>query len=378
MGKDLKGKELGSGLSQRKDGRYSARFVTSYGKRIEKYFSKYQDARRWLAEARLEDKNQSPGYVCLGMTVDEWFKFWIVNIKEKTVRPNTVRNYRDRYNNNIKKHIGKMQMCDIKPLHCQMVLNDMMLDYSGSTIYQCYIALYNMFQTATENGLVISNPVTKTVKLPKPVEKKTRVLTIDEQKRFMDVARYTSNYPQYLFILNTGVRTGELVGLKWEDIDFDNGVIHIRRTMEYRYPTKAWHVGPPKTKNSYRDIPMTEECRRLLRMQREKLELGRFVEEEYKEFVFINRNGVPTKNSAYDTDIGTLTHKAGISNFSMHTLRHTFATRCIEAGMRPKTLQQILGHSSISITMDLYVHVTDDEKMKEIQKLESYAIENGV
>lgn len=109
MGKNLKGKELGAGISRRKDGRYSARFVTSSGKRIEKYFPMLQDARKWLAEAKLNDENGSVG-VSVGMTVDAWFEFWIVNIKDKTVRYNTARNYRERYRQNIKKHIGKMLM----------------------------------------------------------------------------------------------------------------------------------------------------------------------------------------------------------------------------------------------------------------------------
>ena len=378
MGKNLKGKELGAGLSQRKDGRYSARFVTSCGKRVEKYFTMYQDARKWLAEARLQDERGNVNSVSLGMTVDAWFEFWIVNIKEKTVRPNTVRNYRERYNRNIKKHLGKMLINDVKPMHCQLVLNDMAVDYAGSTIYQCLIAMYNMFQAAFENSIIPSNPVTKTVKLPNPIESKKRVLTIGEQTKFMEYAKYTANYPQYLFILNTGVRTGELIGLKWEDVDFDRRIISIRRSMEYRYSTGDWRIGPPKTKKSYREIPMTEDCAEMLKELKKKVELGKLVQEEFKDFVFINRKGTPTKNSTYDANIAKLTKQAGIKETNFHTLRHTFATRCIEAGMRPKTLQQILGHSSINITMNLYVHVTDDEKMKEMQKFEDYAIGNGV
>ena len=144
MGKNLKGKELGAGISQRKDGRYSARFVTSSGKRIEKYFPMLQDARKWLAEAKLNDENGSVG-VSVGMTVDAWFEFWIVNIKDKTVRYNTARNYRERYRQNIKKHIGKMLMIDVKPMHCQKILNAMEADYAGSTIYQTLITLCNFF-----------------------------------------------------------------------------------------------------------------------------------------------------------------------------------------------------------------------------------------
>ena len=373
MGKNLKGKELGAGISQRKDGRYSARFVTSSGKRIEKYFPMLQDARKWLAEAKMNDESGSVG-VSVGMTVDAWFEFWIVNIKDKTVRYNTARNYRERYKQNIKKHIGKMLIADVKPMHCQKILNDMEADYAGSTIYQTLIALYNMFDSAVENAIILKNPVTKSVKLPKPVEKKTKVLTIDEQEKFMEEAEGSSNYPQYFFILQTGVRTGEMVGLKWEDIDFEKNVISIRRSMEYRYSVGEWRIGPPKTKHGYREIPITKANRDMLLELKERADAGRYVQDEFKEFVFINRKGMPTKNSTYDVHINKLTKKAQIQNFSMHTLRHTFATRCIEAGMRPKTLQQILGHSSINITMNLYVHVTDEEKTKEMQKFEEYSI----
>ena len=86
---------------------------------------------------------------------------------------------------------------------------------------------------------------------------------------------------------------------------------------------------------------------------------------DFSEQVFLCKDGTPTKNSAYDTKLYYYCDKIGIKHFSMHTLRHTFATRCIEAGMKPKTLQMILGHSNIGITMNLYVHVTDDEKAKE-------------
>ena len=372
MGKNLKGKELGSGISQRKDGRYSARFVTSSGKRVEKYFPMLQDARRWHEEARVSDENG-----CLGksrcMTVDAWYEFWIVNIKEKTVRPNTVRNYRERYEKNIKMHIGKMLIGDVKPMHCQKVLNAMEEKYAGSTIYQCLITLYNIFDAAKENSIILVNPVTKSVKVPKPIIKNTKVLTLEEQDKFMREAKSTSNYPQYFFILQTGVRTGEMIGLKWDDLDFERNIITISRSMEYRYSVGEWRIGPPKTKRGYREIPMTVANREMLLDLKQQYDNGKYVLDEFKEFVFINRKGMPTKNSTYDVHISKLTNKANIKNFSMHTLRHTFATRCIEAGMRPKTLQQILGHSSINITMNLYVHVTDEEKSKEMQKFELYA-----
>ena len=91
---------------------------------------------------------------------------------------------------------------------------------------------------------------------------------------------------------------------------------------------------------------------------------------DFSEFVFLNRKGEPTKNSAYDSTLFKICDKAGIPRFSMHVLRHTYATRAIEGNIRPKTLQVILGHSNVGITMNLYVHVTEDEKGKEVEKIE--------
>ncbi len=103
--------------------------------------------------------------------------------------------------------------------------------------------------------------------------------------------------------------------------------------------------------------------------QKEKVKTLKIVSKDFADCVFLCRKGEPTKNSAYDTSLFKLADKAGIKRFSMHTLRHTYATRCIEAGMRPKTLQMLLGHSNINIMMNLYVHVTDDEKKKKSRKL---------
>lgn len=373
MGKDLRGKNLGVGLSQRKDGYYSARYCPPSGKRIERYFKTPEEASAWLKGARLSSCGVRTDD-SVDMTVDFWFDYWMKNIKEKTVRPNTVRNHYERYNRNIKKHLGGMSLYDVKPMHCQMVLNNMYDDYAGSTINQCLQTMYAMFQAAYENGLIVSNPVTKSVVLPKPIEKKIRFMTVGEQRLFIQQAEGSALYPQYFMILNTGLRTGELIGLKWEDIDFKEKILSVSRSMEYRYSTQKWMEGPPKTKNAYRDIPLTKECLKMLKAIKKEHDLGRKEAEGFEEYVFLCRKGTPVKNSTYDAHLEKITEKAGIQKISMHTLRHTFATRCIEAGMRPKTLQQILGHSSINITMNLYVHVSNEEKFKEMHKLEGYYV----
>lgn len=374
MGKDLKGKELGSGLSQRKDGRYSARFLSKSGKRVEKYFEKISEAKKWLASAKYDDEHGNIGS-STSMTVDAWFDFWINNIKKKTVRKNTVRNYNDRYFSNIKNILGNMIVSEVKPMHCQNVLNIMDdKNYAGSTMYQTRICMSNMFLSAVENGIIQSSPVTKSVKCPKKAETTPRVLTLDEQIKFIESSKSTSNHRQYMLILQTGMRAGEIIGLKWEDIDFDNRTISINRTMEYRYSVGKYEIGEPKSESSYRKIPMTQIAYDILKSLENDKKTRKVVSMEFKDFVFINRKGIPTKNSTYDSCLWKISEKSGIEKLSMHSLRHTFATRCIEAGMRPKTLQKILGHSNISITMNLYVHVTEDSKELEMKKFEKYIV----
>lgn len=378
MGKNLKGREIGKGLSQRKDGRYSARFVTISGKRVEKYFDTLPEARNWLEDARYEDKHMSCP-VKSEMTVNEWFDFWINNIVSDKA-PNTIRNYRERYQFNIQPVIGKMLIKDVKPLHCKMVLNKMEPVYAGSTIRQTYITMGTMLKSALMNDVIIKHPMDN-VLYNKPVKeaKAIKFLTIEEQDAFLKVAKGSHNYRQYALILETGLRTGELIGLTWDAIDWEARKLTVSKTLEYRYKVGCWRAGPPKTKASYRTIPLTERAFEILqeiynergrRKQSEDLnqtleyidrKTGETKQLIMKDLVFINwRTGMPNKNSSYDTHLYKLCEKAGIKQFCMHALRHTYATRAIERGVPPKVLQQLLGHASLKTTMDRYVHNTDE------------------
>ena len=301
------------------------------------------------------------------MTVDAWFEYWI-GIKKQTVRYNTVRNYSERYYANIQPVIGNKLLNEIKPLHCQRIMSEMAdKGYKTSTIYQTRIALFNMLEFAKENDVLLSNPCKKSVKsdIGKPSDKK-EALTIDVQRRFLVHVQGSSYENQYRFVLQTGLRTGELIGLKWSDIDFKKRTLKVERSMEYRYKVGEWRVGEPKSKSGFRTIPLTEEAIRILKEQKRKNSNIDIISMEWADTVFLCRKGTPVKNSTYDSNLFKICDKAGIDRFSMHVLRHTFATRCIEAGMLPKTLQKIMGHSNIGITMNLYVHITEDEKQKEI------------
>ena len=366
MGKDLKGKELGVGISQQSDKLYVARFTDKFGIRKTKRFKKLQECRQWIADASYISKHSDIENAS-DILVDTWYEYWI-GIKKQTVRPNTVRNYSERYERNIKGIIGKKLLSEVKPIHCQKIFSDMAEQgYKTTTIYQTRITLYNMLEFAKENDVILSNPCKKSVKsdIGKPSEKKV-ALTIDEQRKFLMAATGQSYENQYKFVLQTGLRTGELVGLKWDDIDFGKRTVTISRTMEYRYKVGEWRVGPPKSKSGYRTIPLTDEAIRILKDQKEKNSKIKVINIEWRDQVFLSRKGEPVKNSTYDTALFKICDKAEIRKFCMHILRHTFATRCIEGGMIPKTLQKILGHSNIGITMNLYVDATEEEKTKEM------------
>lgn len=389
MAKDLKGRELGKGLSQRKDKRYSARYVSKSGKRIEKYFDTIPEARNWLADARYEDHHRTAG-ITSTVTVDTWFNYWYKNLIVD-LSPNTRRNYKERYEKNIQPIIGKMCISDVKPMHCKTILNQMLDEYAGSTIRQTYISMGTMFRAAVMNDVITKHPMDG-VRYTKPVKAASdhRVLTVEEERKFLEVSKNSHNYYQYALILETGLRTGEMIGLTWDAVDLEKRTLTVNKTLEFRHNQQVWRAGPPKTRTSYRTIPLTNRAVHLLWELREMRKTQKLSEElaqvltytdrrtgktsslVLSDLVFINfRTGLPAKNSSYDTHLYKLCEKAGIPPFSMHTLRHTYATRAIESGVQPKVLQKLLGHASIQTTMDTYVHVTDDSMSKAIRQFEA-------
>lgn len=369
MGKSLEGKELGKGISQRQDGRYLARYTDTAGKRIQKVLCDLTDCREWL-KAELEYKENGNLNVPSQITVDTWFDYWI-EIKRRTVRENTVRNYYERYKKNIQPLIGKKRLRDVQSIDCQNIMFRMAdQGYKSSSLELTRNTLYNLLDYAFAYDIIPKNPCNRLVKsnIGKKSTKK-RALTLNEQKVFAKAIENTAYELQCRFILQTGLRTGELVGLRWSDIDFEERVLSVERTLEYRYKRGVWITGQPKSDCGYRNIPLTQEAICILQEQKARNAKIKIVDFEWKDIIFLSKNGKPVKNSTYDTYLYKICEKANIQHFSMHVLRHTFATRCIEAGMTPKTLQVILGHSKLSMTMDRYVHITDEQRTKEMNKV---------
>ena len=395
MGKNLKGKECGKGICQRKDGLYYARFVDKTGKRHEKYLPTLPEARNWIEESKYADAHEDV-FVATDTTVDQWFDFWIENIVGD-LAPNTLRNYRERYVHNIQPVMGKMMIANVKPMHCKKVFIQMDTEYAGSTIRQTYITMGTMFRSAIMNDIIAKHPMDG-VRYTKPVRAVDDIhfLTREEQAIFLETAKRSHNYRQYVLLLETGLRTSELIGLTWDSIDWKKHALTINKTLEYRHKNKCWRAGPPKTEKSYRTIPLTDRAYAVLKScyderdsRKESDTLSQVLEYidrrtgrtgtlVMKDLVFINyRTGEPAKNSSYDTHLYKLCDEAGIKRFCMHALRHTYATRAIEGGMQPKVLQKLLGHASIKTTMDRYVHVTDSSMADAVRLFGTLQLESA-
>ena len=396
MGKNLKGKECGKGICQRKDGLYSARFLDRFGNRKVRYFGSVVEAKNWLEDARYEDKHADTVMITdPEMTVEDWFDFWIGNIVSD-LAPNTIRNYRERYEHNIRPVIGKLKITDVKPMHCKLVFNRMNETYAGGTIRQTYITMGTMFRAAVDNDILTRHPMDG-VKYTKPMKAADDIkyFTVDEQNAFLEAAKSSHNYHQFALILETGLRVGEVIGLTWDCIDWEKCTLTVNKTLEFRHKQKEWRAGPPKTAHSYRTIPLTDRAVALLReveaMKQTRKESpvldtvldymdrrsGKVLQLKLRDLVFINyRIGKPIKNSSYDTHLYKLCDKAGVKRVCVHALRHTYATRAIESGMQPKILQKLLGHASIKTTMDRYVHVTDESMEDAVRCFEKRQKEN--
>lgn len=371
MGKDLKGKELGTGISQRKDGYYVGRYTTSSGKRKQKVFRKLQECRRWVANAEYDDRHRNLNFPS-EILVSEWYKYWI-GIKERSIRESTVRYYKSVYKNNIEAALGDKVLAKVTSIDCQLILNNMADNgKKSSTIRNAKLVLGYLFEFAFQNDLISKNPCGRQVeyKIGQDSEPR-RALTLSEQKTLCEsIVGHRFEYV-YKFALQTGLRVSELVGLKWEDVDWEKKNIRIQRSLKYDSSIKGWKLDSLKSKCSFRTIPLTNEAMNILRFQEQKNKTIKIVNLEWKDYVFLRIRGLPLIMSNLDSDLSKVCAAAGIRSVSMHILRHTFATRCIEGGMLPKTLQTLMGHADITTTMNLYVNTTDDQSEKEIRMVEN-------
>lgn len=380
MGKDLKGKELGIGLSQRKDGIYQARYSDRWGKRKTIYGNNLRELRKRFAQAISENKNSLN--VKEETTLDDWFERWMRVYKEKSIRPNTKREYTHIYQKNISPYIGGRFINSLVKSDIQLLVDNAHDNgYAYERQNKIKVILRDMLQRAVEDNLIINNPVSG-IKLRADKEIKAKSLTLDEQNTFFEYCMNTFYDNLFHVAVNTGLRPGELFALQLDDIDFDNACIDINKTLVYqKYLTddkKEFHIEPPKTKKSYRKVPINSVCKEYLERQ---IALKKIVSQkrpkQQNSYLFVTKYNTPLNSQIYSDAIRAVIKQINFTrsldnqfeNFSGHTFRHTFATRCFENGVDAKVVQNYLGHASMKMTMDLYTHVTNEKSAMDIEKI---------
>lgn len=370
MGKSLKGRELGKGITQQKDGYYVARYTNASGKRISKRFVQITDCQRWLVN-ELHKQKPNSAKIAPDMLMDEWFAVWFIQ-KKREVKQQTAEAIERNYRLHIHPLLGDMLLQDIKPIHCQQALNIMADDGAkSSSIDHTKSLIRDMLNSAMDNDLIMKNPCGRSVKSNIGVKSPPRdALTIEEHKLLLEYVAGRKMELPIRFDLQTGLRVGELTGLQWDDVDWKNKTITIKRNLWLDWKTHEWRVDTPKTEASVRTIPLTQEAIRILKLQKVRNQQIKVCSIEWSPYIFLDQFGRPIDRYRYSSALETITKKANIRKISMHILRHTFATRCIEGGMKPKVLQTIMGHSNVNTTLNFYVTVTDDEKHKEMDGIE--------
>ncbi|MEE0859478.1 MAG: tyrosine-type recombinase/integrase [Acutalibacteraceae bacterium] len=392
MGKNLKGKELGRGFSQRKDGRYEARAVIE-GVKIDIYDTNLSNLKKRFEQEKIrvlrKEKNDRSG-----ITFGEWFDEWFTTCKSPQLKNDACRKrYYNRVKNTFLEILANKKMENISQINIQDAVNELIeKGYTARIVRDTYGIVKECFNTAVINHIITFTPCDNIKLLSIDTKKEVRFLEHWEQDLFLQEAKPTYFYEAYCVLLLTGMRIGEFAGLQWQDIDFNRKTITISRSLSTQYieGKKYEMLGSPKTKTSCRVIPFMGDVEKYLKQWKTKQdaiksELGdRWrLDAELGDLVFTNSLGSPTSRYVLAHNIEALlknlrlkedynAKKEGrppreIKHIHPHTFRHTFATRCFEKKLDPSFVQQIMGHSDYSVTLH-YTHLVEDMLLQECKK----------
>jgi integrase len=229
--------------------------------------------------------------------------------------------------------------------------------------------IHGALEQAVKEGLVSRN-VAEAVELPKDRKKEFTPLTPKQVRQFLTSIKGDRLYAAFLLELGTGLREGELFALRWQDIDFKNGVLTVRQTLTRVKGQPVFKE--PKTEKSRRTVPIPQDILSELKVHRarqaqEKLLLGPMYQD--KDLVFATVDGRPLEKRSFLRHFEDLLAKSGLPHVRFHDLRHTYATLLLQAGEHPKVVQELLGHAQISTTLDIYSHVLPELKQAAAAKL---------
>ena len=355
-------------IRKRKDGRWEGRYTAGHdpvtGKQIIKNVLGKTQAevkeklKKALVEAGQVDFVKSGKYT-VGTWMDEWFE----NVAKIKVRPSSHQTYKGYIDNHIKPNIGNIPLEKLTTMDLQKFYRKLLTKgrverieskeqpkgLSAKTVRNINQVISSAMDLAVAQKIILVNP-TNACELPKVEHQEMQTIPAEQLQAFLDEARATGVYEMYYIELATGLRRGELLGLKWQDIDWKNGIIKVRR-QGARVDGQIVEA-PLKTKNSYRAVTISPQAIEVLKQQKTKTK-------ELKDpYIFPSPNGGPISPDSVNNMLKRVLERAGIPKVRFHDLRHTFATIALQNGVDIKTVSGMLGHFSAGFTLDTYAHVT--------------------
>ncbi len=353
----------GDGITKRKDGRYMARYTvhTPDGpKRKLIYGRKYKDVEKKLNEAR-GDAARGIVYDDENLMVGEYLDRWLSDSVCGTLRESTFS--RDKYlvTNHIKPVLGRLKLGNLSAMHLQRLYRERLdSSLSGSTVQKVHHVLHKALSQAVRWGLIPRNPA-DAVKAPRASSKEMRPLSASEARRLLEAARDDRLEALYVLAVHTGMRRGELLGLKWEDVDLEGSTVRVCRTLTRVENGRRLALGEPKTKKSRRTVRLTPRAVEVLRRHRarqaqKKLKVGGVYQDQG--LVFAGETGsLINPSNLRQRSFAPLLKRAGLPRITFHDLRHTCASLLFQRNVHPKFVQELLGHASVAITLDTYSHM---------------------
>ena len=329
------------------------------------------------------------------ITLDQWYGIWFNQVKIHKIKETSIAPMNRVYKRTFGFYLGAEMLKTIRPMDVQRSLNAMHeAGIAVSTLKDGLVQMRDCMEYALANQLIRTNPCI-VIEIPWAVPKSEEeiALTQEEQNDFLSYMDDNWYKELFYFMCLSGVRVGEAGALKWSDVDFEKKTVRIKGSLSCQYceGVKRMMITSPKTINSIRTIPFLGEMEDILLSQKEKQDRlkkelgGRFRSSgEFDDLVFTTTMGSPCVRYIVQKEINKyLDRRKGeeaeravaegrnprqFRKFHPHTLRHTFATRCFEKGMEPKVVQKLMGHSNISITLNIYTHVLESKMDAELEK----------
>lgn len=377
----------GEGTIRKKGNGYEGR-ITVEVNGVRKQVSVYDKSQRVVVEKMQElRKKRDDNYYIenKNITLEEWLKEWMKVYKKPYISPRTYQGYVEK-SKTILEHLGNMQLQKIELYHLQKFISDLQNEGKSPKSLRHYYSILKMcFDDAIMCRHISLNP-TRNLKLPSMRRKELNIMTKKEQLVFEGFMKKYRMGTAYIVLVNTGLRAGELSGLTWKDVDFENKALYVRRGMQkittydddFNKVKRERKVTDIKTENSYRVVPMLDKVVRILQEYKKKVqaeqeelaELGEGFKDD--DFIFKTKYNHPITSEYLRKTCQGICKSNNFRKVGIHELRHTFATRSIEAGIDLRVLQEILGHASYSTTADIYVHILGQVKLSQMNRLEDY------